>query len=135
WPGTLLSRYPIADSRNVPLAEGERPRDLFTRHWGRGTVMLPHGEALIVHSAHLFPGADPTIRLKEVAAMLEAMRADLKADRSMLLMGDLNHTPDAEEYRLWIDAGWVDSFAKVGERSGHTIKVDQPSRRIDYVMA
>jgi hypothetical protein len=34
WPGTLLSRFEIVDSQNVPL-DGERPKELFTRHWGR----------------------------------------------------------------------------------------------------
>lgn len=135
WPGTLLSRFPITDSKNVPLVEGERPRELFTRHWGRGTVTLPNGEALIVHSAHLFPGPDPKIRLKEIPLMIEAMRPDLDAGRSLLLMGDLNHAPDTQEYRLWMEAGLVDSFAKVGQGNGDTIKADDPQHRIDYVMA
>ena len=37
WPGTLLSRYEISESKNVPLGH-ERPKELFTRHWGRGTI-------------------------------------------------------------------------------------------------
>ena len=53
----------------------------------------------------------------------------------MLLLGDLNHGPETEEYRLWIDAGWQDTFAKVGEGQGLTIRSDIPKRRIDYVMA
>ena len=134
WPGTLLSRFEITDSENVPLGY-ERPRELFTRPWGRGTVKLPNGESLIVHSAHLFPGADPTIRLKEVRAMLASMKDDLDAGRSMLLIGDLNHGPDTEEHRLWTDAGWIDTFAKVGKGDGLTIKADKPQYRIDYVMA
>ena len=134
WPGTLLSRYEITDSENVPLGR-ERPKELFTRHWGKGTIKLPDGESLIIHSAHLFPVADPTIRLKEIKAMLAAMRDDLKSGRSMLLMGDLNHGPDTEEYKLWIDAGWTDSFAKVGKDEGLTIRADNPRKRIDYVMA
>lgn len=134
WPGTLLSRYAITDSANVPLGS-ERPKDLFTRHWGKGTIALPHGESLVVHSAHLFPVADPTIRLKEIRAMLGAMKADLDAGRSMLLIGDLNHVPDSEEYKLWMDAGWVDTFARVGQGDGLTIQADAPRKRIDYVMA
>jgi len=134
WPGTLLSRFEITDSSNVPLGY-ERPKDLFTRHWGRGNVQLPSGEALTIHSAHLFPGPDPTVRLKEVKAMLEAMKGDFDAGRSMLLMGDLNHRPDSEEYQLWRKAGWVDTFAKVGKGEGLTIKADTPKARIDYVMA
>jgi endonuclease/exonuclease/phosphatase family metal-dependent hydrolase len=134
WPGTLLSRYEILDSENVPLGH-ERPEELFTRHWGRATVKLPNGNPLIVHSAHLYPGSDPSVRLKEIPAMLRSMKADLEANRSMLLIGDLNHGPNTKEYELWTDAGWIDAFAKVGEGKGLTIKADTPEYRIDYVMA
>ena len=135
WPGTLLSRFEITEPRNVPLVKGERPSDLFTRHWGQATVKLPTGEPLIVHSAHLYPGMDPTLRLREIPLMLASMKKDLDAGKSMLLIGDLNHTPDSKEYKLWIDAGWTDTFAKVGEGDGLTIKSDKPAYRIDYVMA
>ena len=94
WPGTLLSRFKIVDSQNTPL-DGPRPKDLFTRHWGRTTIQLPagqsqlpSGQSLIVHSAHLYPGADPARRLREISAMLRSMKADLTSGRSILLMGD-----------------------------------------------
>lgn len=67
--------------------------------------------------------------------MLASMEDDLASGRSMLLIGDLNHAPDTEEYRLWIDAGWTDTFAKVGQGEGLTIKADTPRYRIDYVLA
>ncbi len=134
WPGTLLSRFELIDSQNVPLG-AERPKELFTRHWGRATINLPTGEPLIVHSAHLFPVADPTIRLKEISAMLASMKADLDARRPMLLIGDLNHGPDTEEYKRWMDAGWIDVFAKVGKGEGLTFRSDIPEWRIDYVLA
>lgn len=134
WPGTLLSRYEVADSQNVPLG-AERPKDLFTRHWGKATLKLPDGDSLIVHSAHLHPAADPAIRLQEIRTMLGVMKQDLGAGRSMLLIGDLNHQPDTEEYKLWRDAGWVDTFAQVGEGKGLTFTADVPRIRIDYIMA
>ncbi|WDI43405.1 endonuclease/exonuclease/phosphatase family protein [Bremerella sp. P1] len=135
WPGTLLSRFEIVDPKNAPLLKGERPKDLFTRHWGQATVKLPNGESLVVHSAHLHPSPEPDTRLREIPLMLESMKKDLDADRSMLLIGDLNHTPDTNEYKLWIDAGWTDTFTQVGKGDGLTIKADTPDRRIDYVMA
>ena len=135
WPGTLMSRFEIESPRNVPLVEGERPKDLFTRHWGRAEVKLPGGESLIVHSAHLHPSREPDIRLREIPAMIKSMQADLDANRSMLLIGDLNHNPEVKEHDLWTDAGWVDTFAKVGKGDGLTIKSDTPQWRIDYVMA
>jgi endonuclease/exonuclease/phosphatase family metal-dependent hydrolase len=134
WPGTLLTRFEFSDSQNVPL-DSERPEELFTRHWGRATMKLSSGAPLIVHSAHLHPAADPTVRLREVRAMIESMKPDLAAGHSMLLIGDLNHNPDTEEYKLWIDAGWVDTFAKVGQGEGLTIRSDEPQWRIDYIMA
>lgn len=134
WPGTLLSRFEIAESENIPLGR-ERPKELFTRHWGRATIVLPGGESLIVHSVHLHPADDPATRLVEIRAMVAAMKGDLDAGRSMLLIGDLNHRPDTEEYRFWTGAGWVDTFAKVGQGDGLTFKSDKPDRRIDYVFA
>ncbi len=134
WPGTLLSKFEIIESENVPLKD-ERPKELFTRHWGRALLQLPNEDELIVHSAHLFPTADPTIRRKEIHAMLETMKDDLAAGRSMLLIGDLNHRPDTVEYGLWSKAGWIDTFAKVGHGDGPTIKADIPKYRIDYIMA
>lgn len=134
WPGTLLSRFEITDSQNVPLGAA-RPKKLFTRHWGRATLKLPTGEPLIVHSAHLFPTKDPTRRLQEIKAMLASMKPDMAAGRSMLLMGDFNHKPDTEEYKSWMAAGWTDTFAKVGKGDGYTIPSDNPRGRIDYVMA
>jgi endonuclease/exonuclease/phosphatase family metal-dependent hydrolase len=135
WPGTLLTRLDIIESENAPVVGGERPPDLFTRHWGRCSIRLPNRDPLIVHSAHLMPGADPSIRAREIEAMLAAMEEDRAAGRSMLLMGDLNHGPETTEYSTWIDAGWVDTFAAVGKGEGATIRSDTPQWRIDYVMA
>ena len=36
---------------------------------------------------------------------------------------------------MWKQAGWVDTFAKVGKGDGATIKADLPKWRIDYVWA
>lgn len=134
WPGTLLSRFKIVEPKNTPVVGGQRPSDLFTRHWGQATVALPGGDPLIVHSAHLHP-SDQELRVREIGAMLASMDGDLESSRSMLLMGDLNHTPTPPEYPMWTNAGWTDTFAKVGERKGPTIKSDKPDRRIDFVMA
>ena len=134
WPGTLLSKFDIGESENAPVKD-KRSEELFTRHWGRATVKLPNGDPLIVHSAHLFPTAVQTIRLKEIRAMIESMKSDLDSGMSMLLIGDLNHGPGTDEYKLWIDAGWVDTFAKVGKGEGPTFKSDIPEWRIDCVMA
>jgi endonuclease/exonuclease/phosphatase family metal-dependent hydrolase len=63
------------------------------------------------------------------------MEADLEAGRSMLLIGDLNHSPEQPEYEMWKKGGWVDAFTEVGKGNGATIKADLPKWRIDYVWA
>jgi endonuclease/exonuclease/phosphatase family metal-dependent hydrolase len=135
WPGALLTRFEIVSSKNCPVVSGERPKDLFTRHWGMAEVRLPNGQSLIVHSAHLRPGAEPEIRQREISEMVRSMTADLEAGRPMLLIGDLNHSPEQPEYEMWTEAGWIDTFARVGKGTGATIKSDLPKWRIDYVWA
>lgn len=132
WPGALLTRFEIVGSKNCPVIGGKCPEALFTRHWGMAEVRLPGNEPLIVHSAHLHP-SDSQMRQSEISEMLRSMKTDLEADRSMLLIGDLNHSPEQPEYEMWKKAGWVDTFAKVGKGDGATIKADLPKRRIDYV--
>ena len=67
--------------------------------------------------------------------MLAAMEADLQSGRSMLLQGDLNHSPAGPEYGRWVDAGLRDMFAAAGAGNGFTIRSTRPFARIDYVWA
>ncbi|MCR9228543.1 MAG: endonuclease/exonuclease/phosphatase family protein [Flavobacteriaceae bacterium] len=139
WPGAILTRYRIVDTINVPVVGGTRAEDLFTRHWGKATLELSNKETVDVHSVHLYPHANPVsaeIRKREITEILRSMDADNdNGDRSTIVMGDLNHTPDSPEYSQWMDAGFTDSFAKSGKGHGHTIPVDVPKKRIDYVLA
>ena len=137
FPGTVMSRFPIVQQHNCPLDQSggamERPGDLFTRHWGKAVLLTDDGE-LVVYTAHLYPGPDgDERRLREVPLMLAAMREDIESGRSMILQGDLNHTPQADEYKSWVDAGLQDSYAVKGAGQPLTIPSTTPRTRIDYV--
>ncbi len=137
FPGAVISRFKIMETTNKPLAPGTSPDDvkkLFTRHWGRAILKTEDGD-LVVYSAHMFPGDREDIRAKEVTQMLAAMKADLESDRSMILQGDLNHTPDGPEYQRWVEAGLRDAFAVRGTGDGFSIPSTEPRVRIDYVWA
>ncbi len=137
FPGAVISRFKIMETTNKPLAPGTGPDDikgLFTRHWGRAVLKTEDGD-LVVYSAHMFPGDRVDIRAKEVTQMLSAMKADLESDRSMILQGDLNHTPDGPEYQRWVEAGLRDAFASRGAGDGFSIPSTEPRVRIDYVWA
>ena len=65
--------------------------------------------------------------------MLAAMKEDLESGRPIILQGDLNHTPEAAEYRSWVDAGFEDCFAAKGVGQPLTIPSTTPQKRIDYI--
>lgn len=136
WPGAILTRHEIIRSAPASNLRSSDDKTLFTRHWGMAELKIAGGQTVIVHSAHLHP-SDGAIRQREVAEMLESMKGDLAAGKSMILMGDLNHEPFLPEYDQWLKAGWVDGFskAKEGEGDRFTIQADDPKRRIDYVFA
>lgn len=135
WPGTLMSRCEILGYRNCPVAAGERPPRLFTRHWGMAEIRLPGGEKILLHSAHLHPAESNEIRMLEIAEMLRTIGPQIAAGRSVLLQGDLNLLPDSPEYRAFLKAGFVDSFRKAGSGSGFTIPADAPYSQLDYIFA
>lgn len=133
YPGTVMTRHKILESTNCPLVEGTRPKDLFTRHWGRAVLEWEKGE-LVVFTAHLHPGK-VEIRAREVTEMRQVIQVDLDAGRTVVLQGDLNHEPDGPEYPRWVAAGLVDSFAAKGSGQPLTIPSTKPKKRIDYVWA
>jgi len=133
YPGAVITRHQIAESENCPLIKGPRPKDLFTRHWGRALLRVRDQE-LALYSAHLHP-SKPAVRKREVTHMLAVMGNDLKRGRSLLLQGDLNHQPDEPEYARWKAAGLSDTFATHGVGPPLTIPSTTPRKRIDYVWA
>lgn len=133
WPGAVITRFEIAESRNCPIVGGKRPKDLFTRHWGRAVLATPFGE-LVLHSAHLHPSKNE-VRMREVPEMVKAMEADFASGRPVILQGDLNHPPTRPEYDLWKKSGLVDAFTVAGEGPEMTIPADKPKTRIDYIWA
>lgn len=138
WPGAILTHYEILDSVNVPIVSGVRPVDLFTRHWGRVTIQLTKQKSLIVHSVHLYPQDNPVsaeIRKREISEILKSMEKEIDENKSIIVMGDLNHSPNMPEYSQWMDIGFVDSFKKAGKGDGLTVRADVPSKRIDYILA
>ena len=142
FPGSILTTYEIVSAETRPFVNKNRndPQELFTRHWGKAKLRLPNGKTLTVHSAHLWPFKkeenDTRIRLNEIKELVAAIKYDLsKNSESVLLQGDLNHSPDMEEYQSLKNAGLVDTFIAAGIGDGYTINSIKPSKRIDFIYA
>lgn len=137
-PGCILTTYDIVSSQNRPFVHAKDDvKELFTRHWGKASLRTPGGKTIIVHSAHLWPfrrePRDTEIRLREIEQLIIAVKEDLKKTDLILLQGDLNHTPDTEEYQQLKKAGFTDAFVVAGTGDGFTTNADTPVKRIDFI--
>ena len=140
FPGAILTNYEIISHRTRPFTDKKNDaKELFTRHWGKAILRTPAGKKLVVHSAHLWPfkkePRDTEIRMEEIRELVAAIRTDLKTVDSVILQGDLNHSPDMPEYQKLREAGLIDTFVAAGVGDGNTIDGIKPSRRIDFILA
>jgi endonuclease/exonuclease/phosphatase family metal-dependent hydrolase len=140
WPGGILTRYEIVNSENRPFVnkKNNNPKKLFTRHWGKVELRLPNGDLITVHSAHLWPYGKKgrKIRLKEIGELLKSIHFDLNHNsKSVILQGDLNHSPGTPGYDKLKNGGLTDMFKKVGKGNGYTHNSIKPAKRIDYIYA
>ncbi len=140
WPdgiaAAILSRDPITEATSCPLAEHEsRPKDLFTRGYGK-VVVEPAGGQTAIYVAHLLPAWKNTthIREGEIREIAASAALDRRRGRSVLVLGDMNHHPEMPEYRLWKEHGLVDTVARHAPAGDQrTCPSTGPTERIDYV--
>ena len=134
--GAILSRPEIVAREDRPSIDPKIAKDkLFSRCLGR--VVVAHGnEQIAIYCAHMLPSWKETthIREAEVRALTVATNQDLVAGRSVIVMGDMNHDSAAPEYRLWSEAGLVDTARQLNkDKALFTCPSQEPKERIDYV--
>ena len=158
----ILSRWPILSSRVLPLPKARLSQFCQLRVVLEAIIGLP-GEALRVCCTHLC-NISPDTRLPQVEQLLHCLRT-LKQEGatwsgnnlshhawadgevpppcpdSIVLMGDLNLTPDSEEYQAFVGGGidLKDSWRVLGydpqepgAYSCLSLK-DQRALRLDYI--
>ena len=122
----ILSRYPILEWSNTFLPKGptsEQRGLLYARIPVRGVPFRFYNTHLQHDSA--------TERLAQVRAIRDLIGAP---DESVILVGDLNATPnDAEIKEITTDL--VDTWLQAGVGPGYTYDAESPHARIDYVLA
>lgn len=134
--GAILSRSKIVAREDRPSIDAKIAKDkLFSRCLGR--VVIAHGnEQIAIYCAHMLPSWKETthIREAEIRALTVASNKDLAAGRSVIVMGDMNHDSAAPEYRLWAEAGLVDTASQLNrDKVLFTCPSQKPKERIDYV--
>ncbi len=142
FPGSILTSLKIVNSQNRPFTDNSNPEELFTGHWGKALLRLPNNKTVSVHTAHLWPFKkeenDTRIRMNEIDTLLLSIKHDLdnNAD-SILLQGDLNHSPDMPEYKHLNTELLKDTFTEAGTENGfgYTYNSIHPAKRIDFIYA
>lgn len=130
FPGAVVTRFEIEESKNRPSAGEPHDEALFTRHLGYAKLGTPFG-ILHVVSTH-FHANEHEIRMQETAAIIDFIET-LRGSGSILLQGDLNHRPEDPEYSLLAGAGLVDIGKVMGIGDTPTSSSIRPRSRIDYI--
>jgi endonuclease/exonuclease/phosphatase family metal-dependent hydrolase len=121
----ILSAHPILDWENTHL-----PR--YHNHEQRGLLrarISVGGIAMQAYTTHLQHN-DAAERLVQAQAIARLIG---EPDDPVILLGDLNATPQAPEIRV-LTGTLVDTWQEVGAGAGYTHPSGHPRRRIDYVM-
>ncbi|HEX2416823.1 MAG TPA: endonuclease/exonuclease/phosphatase family protein, partial [Micromonosporaceae bacterium] len=121
----LLTRYPIHQWGNtfLPKEPASEQRGLL---YARLTV---RGVTLLVYNTHL-QHTSGTERMAQVIRIRELIGTP---SESLVLLGDLNATPDAPEIAE-ITKDLTDTWLEAGVGPGYTYDAANPTKRIDYVL-
>lgn len=127
---TVLSALPVEAARAIDLPPTPpAPPALFQRKAVAVDVTVG-GTPLRFYVAHLEVGGDNVSTRQGQAAVLVA---DLPTDRSAIVVGDFNATPD-EPAIATMTGALVDSWASLNPADpGPTMPASLPTRRIDYI--
>lgn len=120
----LLSRYPIVSSDKLLLTSGSEQRVVVV--W-----QIDLGGGVIVNVANTHFGLDAAERGTEASELLDYVK-----DRDhLLVLGDLNETPEGGDVHSTLSAELRDAWEAAGQdpSGGQTFPSDGPDRRIDYI--
>lgn len=125
YGNAILTRWPILERDNtyLPRFDGHEQRGLL-----RARIAV-RGVPVQVYSTHLQHN-DAAERRAQVRAIRSVIGTP---EDSVLLLGDLNATPQAPEVEALVD-GLVDAWAAAGIGDGATYTSTDPTKRIDYVL-
>jgi len=123
----ILSRYPIVSWKNheITRLSTQQPNAAPAKAPGfLETVLDIPGERVRVFSTHLDYRSDPSVRMRQVAEMMDIIS---RSGMPTILAGDLNATPSAVELRPLMAMFQISA-------SEMTYPADIPTKQIDYVL-
>jgi endonuclease/exonuclease/phosphatase family metal-dependent hydrolase len=113
YPGHVLSRYPIRESRTLSHAGPDKEVPPFSRTLGATLVELARGELLWVVNVHLHPGEVP-LREREGDILRERLEALLAITENAIVLGDCNSEIDEKMHGHLRAMGFANAMREVG---------------------
>ena len=132
-PDQPRRQYGTAILSNAPILEWDNtylPR--FGNHEQRGLLRARinvRGVPVQVYNTHLQHN-DAAERVAQAQAIAQLIGTP---QDSVVLVGDLNATPDAPEIRTLVE-NLVDAWESAGVGDGYTYPTEDPDHRIDYIL-
>lgn len=123
----ILSKYPIFESWNLAL-----PRIGNNEQRGLLKTKIQIGNKIVsVWNTHLDYKSDNSERILSAKTILDEMRNNSREE--IILMGDLNDTPESKVIRLLTVHFSYDT--EIGNNTNtFTFPADNPNRKIDYIL-
>ena len=113
WPGHVLSRFPVVESRTLShvVADDSLPR--FSRTAGAALLQVSSDQQLWVVCVHLHPG-DVELRAREGTLLWERLQGLLPFCENAVVLGDFNCEVDEPVHGHLRDSGFVNAMAAAG---------------------
>ncbi len=113
FPGHVLSRWPVVESRTFSHVDADEEVPLFSRTAGAALLQLPTEQLWIV-DVHLHP-ADVPLRAKEGELLRVRLDELLAHHHHMVVLGDFNSAVDEPGIHTHLNAlGFVNAMQTVG---------------------
>lgn len=112
WPGYLLSRHPLRESRVFSHAGPAGPQGPFSRCFGAALVDVA-GADLWVVNVHLHPNQKP-LRAREAEGLAAKLTALDLARCPAAVLGDFNSPPGEPAHTALAALGFVNAMERVG---------------------
>ena len=113
WPGHILSRYPILESRIFSHTDPTQATPPFSRTSGAALLSVEVDTTLWAVDIHLHP-SDVDLRLQEADMLKQRVKQLQNITENMIVLGDFNSQVDEQVHQHLGEMNFVNAMETVG---------------------
>lgn len=130
WPGHILSRYPILESRTFSFADPKEKTPPFSRTSGAALLAIKADTTLWVVDVHLHP-SDADLRIREAAILQNCIEKIQSITSNIIVLGDFNSEVDEPVHQNLKAMNFANAMETVG--GGIQATMDTVGIRTHYI--